>query len=62
VANNGREGKNDRMVVDRNGKQQRTGHENEQERQAGFVSWHDAESVASAAVPAGVRYSSFGRR
>jgi len=50
------------MVVDRNGKQQRTGHENEQERQAGFVSWHDAESVASAAVPAGVRYSSFGRR
>lgn len=56
------EEKDDRMVVDGNGEQERTGHKNEQERQAAFVSWHDTESIAGAAVPVSVRYPSFGRR
>ncbi len=61
MSNNCGEDEDGRMVLDGNGKQKRTGHENEQESQAGFLLWHDTESVAAAAVPAGVRYSSFGR-
>lgn len=62
MSNNCGKHEDDGMIFDGNGKQKRTGHENEQEREAGCLSWHSTESVAAAAASGGVRYSSFGRR
>jgi hypothetical protein len=61
MSNNCGENEDDGMIVDRNGKQKLTGHENEQERQADHLSWHSMKSVAAAAASGGARYSSFGR-
>lgn len=59
MSNDCGEDEDDRVVLEGNGKQKRTGHENDWESQAVCLSRHDTESVAAAAVPAGVRSSSF---
>lgn len=51
----------DGMVVDGDGKQKRTRHENEQRSQTVCLPCHDTASVAAAAVPAGVHSFSFWR-